>query len=75
MSAYTVIYQKHFVGGTLRGLTTNDSLRVQGSRLQSVVDFLESRESVPVRAIGGSDYIVSDVRVEGDTYAYGRSYE
>lgn len=69
MNMYTVTFQKHFTSGALRGLVTNDSLvRVDGARLQTVVDFLESRGSVPVCAIGGSDYVVSDVRVESDAW-------
>ena len=76
MSMYTITYQKHFTSGTLRGLVTDDSLvRVDGVRLQTVVDFLESRGSVPVKALGGSDYVVSDVRVEADAYTYGRTLQ
>lgn len=72
MSMYSISYEKHFTTGTLRGLTTRDSLvRVDGARLQTVIDFLESRSQVAIAAIGGSDYIVSDIRVENDAYTYG----
>lgn len=72
----TIFFRKTFTSGSLVGLSVPAKIDFPDmGTAKSYIDWLNQHKKVSVRALGGSDYICSDIYISNNSTCIDRMYD